>query len=129
MYEHPGDVINTKEDKSEYSPSGLQSVMDLDDAPTLKLPHFEPSEPDSLPRINSETLIDVLNGKYDEAYGDKYVIDCRFEYEYEGGHIDGALNFCEKEQLADRLFANVSGTTNTLLILHCEYSAHRAPLM
>ncbi|KAJ4303540.1 m-phase inducer phosphatase [Kalmusia sp. IMI 367209] len=132
MFEHPGDVMNAKQDKDSYTPSGLQSVMDIDSAPGLKLPHFtQPSEPDSLPRITGGTLIDILNGQYDHLYDQKHVIDCRFEYEYKGGHINGAANYCEKEKLAARLFGSnaPSDPTNTLLILHCEFSAHRAPLM
>ncbi|KAF2876800.1 hypothetical protein BDV95DRAFT_602760 [Massariosphaeria phaeospora] len=130
MYENPADVMNAKQDKDNYTPSGLQSVMDIDDTAPLKLPHFSlPNEPDSLPRITDTTLIGVLNGDYDHVYDRKVVIDCRFEYEYDGGHISGAVNFCDKEGLAERLFNTTSSSPNTLLILHCEYSAHRAPLM
>lgn len=122
--------MNAKQDKDNYTPSGLQSVMDIDDAAPLKLPHFTPpNEPDSLPRITDATLIDVLNGDYDHMYDEKVIIDCRFEYEYDGGHIEGAVNYCDKEVLAERLFNASSSSSNTLLILHCEYSAHRAPLM
>ncbi|KAJ4317275.1 m-phase inducer phosphatase [Neodidymelliopsis sp. IMI 364377] len=128
MFEHPGDVMNAKQDDESHSPNGLQSMMETEESPSLKLPHFTPPEPESLPRIDHATLIQVLDGAYDHLYDEKAVIDCRFEYEYNGGHIEGALNFCDKEQLAERLFSTPS-TTNTLLILHCEYSAHRAPLM
>lgn len=128
MFEHPGDVMNAKQDQADYQPSGLQSVMDVDDSPSLNLPHFTTSEPESLPRITPATLVQVLDGTYDHAYDNKVIIDCRFEYEYNGGHIEGALNFCDKEKLSERLFQGQL-TTRTLLILHCEYSAHRAPLM
>src|SRR5258706_7944012 len=44
------------------------------------------------------------------------------------GHIDGAINYNNKELLAGELFeAALPG--KTLLIFHCEYSAHRAPIM
>jgi len=130
MFEHPGDVMNPKQDQEQdsYQPSGLQSVMDVDDSPALKLPHFTPAEPESLPRINHSTLVQVLDGMYDHCYDNKVIIDCRFEYEYNGGHIEGALNFCDKEKLAERLF-QAPTSAKTLLVLHCEYSAHRAPLM
>ncbi|KAI4947304.1 hypothetical protein J4E91_006656 [Alternaria rosae] len=128
MFESPGEVMNAKQEQDDYQPTGLQSVMDVDDANPLKLPHFTTNEPESLPRITHETLVEVLDGAYDHLYDNKVVIDCRFEYEYNGGHIEGALNFCDKEKLAERLFQAPS-SENTLLVLHCEYSAHRAPLM
>jgi len=130
MFEHPGDVMTAKPDQDqEPSQSNtLESVMDIDDEPSLKLPHFIPTEPKSLPRISPSTLVEVLDGAYDSLYDNKVIIDCRFEYEYNGGHIAGALNFCEKEKLAKRLF-QAESSPRTLLILHCEYSAHRAPLM
>jgi M-phase inducer tyrosine phosphatase len=128
MFESPGEVMNAKQEQDDYQPSGLQSVMDVDDANPLKLPHFTTTEPESLPRITHETLVEVLDGAYDHLYDNKVIIDCRFEYEYNGGHIEGALNFCDKEKLAERLFQAPS-SENTLLVLHCEYSAHRAPLM
>ncbi|KAL1650911.1 m-phase inducer phosphatase [Didymella pomorum] len=127
MFESPGDIMNAKQDSDSDSPSGMSSIMD-EDYPSLKLPHFNSSEPESLPRITHETLIQVLDGTYDHLYDEKAIIDCRFEYEYNGGHIEGAMNFCDKEQLAERLFSAPTNN-NTLLILHCEYSAHRAPLM
>ena len=132
MFEHPGDVVNSKQDENSYTPSNLQSVMDVEDSPGLKLPHTtQPNEPDSLPRITDATLVGIINGEYDSLYENKYIIDCRFEYEYNGGHIDGAINFCEKEKLSERLFGAEapSDTSKTLVILHCEYSAHRAPRM
>jgi hypothetical protein len=133
MFEHPEEVMNAKQEKESYTPSGLQSVMDVDDASSSpKLPYFlPPSEPDSLPRISDTTLVSILNGEYDHLYEEKVIVDCRFEYEYTGGHITGAVNFCDKDLLGQRLFGShaSTNTTNTLVILHCEYSAHRAPLM
>ncbi|EON65477.1 hypothetical protein W97_04715 [Coniosporium apollinis CBS 100218] len=131
VYAAPGDVW--KEDKK-YAPSGLQSVMDIDDTHELKLPHFIPNSndnPDGLPRIEHGTLVDVLDGKYNHTYDDIVVVDCRFEFEFEGGHIRDALNFNSKDELADKLFAENArpASPNTLLIFHCEYSQHRAPLM
>lgn len=131
MFEHPGDVMNQKEEQDNYTPSTLQSVMDIDDVPIVhKLPHFIPAdEPDTLPRITDSTLVQVLNGEFSHRYEKTLIIDCRFEYEYQGGHIEGALNFCEKDLLTKELFSSGAFPSNTLLIFHCEYSAHRAPLM
>jgi len=125
MFEHPGDVM--KQERKEYAPSGLQSIMDVDDTVPLKLKHFIPADqPDSLPRIDQETMISVLNGNLNHLYDDVKVVDCRFEYEFNGGHIDGAINHTDKERLAQELF-DAPLSSNTLLIFHCEYSVHRAP--
>ena len=117
-----------KEDKNNLCNSAtLDAIMDIDDVPRLQLPHFV-SDEESLPRITKETIIDVLNGKYEACYNEALVVDCRFEYEYEGGHIEGAVNVNSKEELAKKLF-DIPLSERTLLIFHCEYSAHRAPLM
>ena len=125
MFEHPGDVI--KREKASFAEAGLDSIMDIDDPPRLQLPHFNADE-ESLPRITKNTMCDVLDGKYEQFYDRSVIIDCRFEYEFEGGHIEGAINVNDKERLATQLFESPS-SENTLLILHCEYSAHRAPIM
>ena len=105
----------------------LDAIMDIDDVPQLQLPHFM-SEEESLPRITKETMVDVLDGKFQECYNEAIVVDCRFEYEYNGGHIEGAVNVNSKEELAKKLF-DAPFSEKTLLVFHCEYSAHRAPLM
>ena len=126
MFEHPGDFL--KQEKANIASNGvMESIMDVDDAPQLQLPHFM-SEEESLPRITKDTMIDVLDGKYGKYYHRSIVVDCRFEYEYRGGHIEGAINVNSKEELATQLLETPS-TEKTLLVFHCEYSAHRAPIM
>lgn len=130
MFENPGDVMNAE---SEHVSSGLAAIMDIDETPRLSLPTLPNNgEPNSLPRIEAKTLADVLDGQYSHVFEETMVIDCRFEYEYEGGHIDGAVNHCEREALADRLFdpyTDPSSHKKTLLVFHCEYSELRAPRM
>lgn len=119
---------NKKEDTT-CAGSSLQAVMDIDDPHQPVLPHFfQEGQPDSIPRIAKSTLLEVLDGKYSQHYDQRMVIDCRFEYEFEGGHIDGAVNYNDKELLAGQLFEQAL-PGKTLLIFHCEYSAHRAPIM
>ncbi|KAK5634136.1 hypothetical protein RRF57_009850 [Xylaria bambusicola] len=128
MFENPGDVIKGKSE--EPSPSStLQSVMDVEEAEDLLLPHFFPDgENDGIPRISRDTFLELLDGKYNASFTQKIIIDCRFEYEYEGGHIDGAINYNDKDLLARHLFETpMEG--KTILIFHCEYSVHRAPRM
>ncbi|KAK0392687.1 hypothetical protein NLU13_2182 [Sarocladium strictum] len=129
MFEHPGDIMKPRSEPEESTSSALQAVMDVEEAHELVLPHFHSEDPtDSIPRIKKETLLDVLDGKYSDHFDSKMVIDCRFEYEYEGGHIEGAVNYNDKDLLANELFQR-SKPGRTLLVFHCEYSAHRAPLM
>jgi M-phase inducer tyrosine phosphatase len=128
MFENPGDVM--KQDESPLSADeSVQSISDIEVGPTLNLPHFIPEDqPDCLPRIEKNVLVDLLNGKYNDRYENLIIIDCRFEYEYEGGHINGAVNYNDKEALSSNLF-DEEPKPNTLLVFHCEYSAHRAPIM
>lgn len=116
-----------KQEKAALSAACMDSIMDIDDPPRLQLPHFN-SDEESLPRITKDTMVDILDGKYGQYYDRSIIIDCRFEYEYEGGHIEGAINVNDKERLATQLF-QTPPPENTLLIFHCEYSAHRAPIM
>ena len=124
MFEHPEDVMKQQ---TLFAVPNLEPVMDIDDPPRRQLPHFYP-EDESLPRITRETMVEVLDGNYNRNYDRSLIVDCRFEYEYQGGHIDGAINYTDKEQLADHLFG-LSSSEHTLVIFHCEYSACRAPLM
>lgn len=121
--------MKPKGDEVAFAQAPLQSVMDIDEIHQLALPHFfQEGRPDSIPRIAKNTLLDILDGKFTDHYDKRVIIDCRFEYEYEGGHIDGAVNYNDKELLASHLFENAR-PGKTLLIFHCEYSAHRAPIM
>ncbi|KAM0427502.1 hypothetical protein ACHAPT_007462 [Fusarium lateritium] len=129
MFEHPADIMKNKSDGEESTSSALQSVMDVEEAQEPVLPHFLTEDPtDPIPRISRETLVDVLDGKYSDHFDQKMVIDCRFEYEYDGGHVDGAVNYNDKDLLTRQLF-DTPMNGRVLLIFHCEYSAHRAPLM
>lgn len=129
MFEHPDDVMKEEQDTFESQPSLLAPTLDMEQEYIPKLPSFVPAdEPESLPRISQATMIDILDSKYSSEYERVLVIDCRFEYEFNGGHIDSAVNFNDKQLLASELFGEHAPPTNTLLIFHCEYSVHRAPL-
>ncbi|KAL3478087.1 hypothetical protein BJX99DRAFT_114503 [Aspergillus californicus] len=126
MFEHPEDVI-TDTEASYITNAPRQSMNDFE-TQILQLPHFVPEEQaDNLPRIDRTTLVQLKDGLYNEKFDNIMIIDCRFEYEYNGGHIVGAVNYNDKEFLAGQLFA--TPRPRTLLVFHCEYSVHRAPLM
>lgn len=128
MYDTSSDMLK-QQDCGIVKPS-LSPVLDVTERSDESiLPHHFTEDPtDPIPRISRSTLLDVLDGKYKQYYNHRMIIDCRFEYEYEGGHIDGAVNYNDKELLTSQLFRTpIEG--KTLLIFHCEFSAHRAPLM
>lgn len=129
MFETPADIMKSKPEGQLLASSMLKSVSDIEEAHEPVLPHFLADDPsDTIPRITKETMLSVLDGKYCDKFDQRMVIDCRFEYEYDGGHIEGAVNHNDKELLSSQLFQTpMSG--QTLIIFHCEYSAHRAPLM
>jgi len=84
--------------------------------------------------ISSETLIHVLQGKYSDLYDSIRIIDCRFPFEYNGGHIRGAENLYTWEQISATLFptndASIQAHTTKsrqLIVLHCEFSQKRGP--
>lgn len=79
----------------------------------------------SIPHISSDTLIKILSHKYKTYHDSVYIIDCRFPYEYRDGHIKGAINSNDPEELKDQFFNNVK--ERTLIIFHCEFSQNRGP--
>lgn len=90
------------------------------------LPSFE-SKQDQLKRITGSTLARVLEGVYSDQYDKLEVIDCRFPHEYEGGHIPRAINVSSLDSMDRHPLLSNPQPLRTLIILHCEYSAHRAP--
>ncbi|KII88974.1 hypothetical protein PLICRDRAFT_108846 [Plicaturopsis crispa FD-325 SS-3] len=92
---------------------------------------------DGLMRINSQTLDKLLDGAFDSKIANYHVIDCRFDYEYNGGHIPGAVNMnttaaIEEFLLGSSLAKPRPSTSSepskkTVLVFHCEYSVKRAP--
>ncbi|KAJ7172642.1 hypothetical protein C8R46DRAFT_1162023 [Mycena filopes] len=91
---------------------------------------------DGLMRIKPETLNTLLDGHYSEQ-ADYHIIDCRFDYEFNGGHINGAVNLNQTGDVEEFLLRtslkkpkpSVSGdpARKTILVFHCEFSAKRAP--
>ncbi|PTD02454.1 M-phase inducer phosphatase [Fusarium culmorum] len=94
--------------------------------PAAALPSFFSTRSmDRIPRINQQTFIRFLNGEFDETVDDKMIIDCRFDYEFNGGHIKGAVGI--DDFVIDGLFERP--TWNRLVIvLYCEFSLLRAPM-
>ncbi|BEI85306.1 hypothetical protein CcaverHIS002_0507070 [Cutaneotrichosporon cavernicola] len=105
-----------------------------------------PIKDDGLVRITPQTLCDVLEGRYNHKMKRYHIIDCRFDYEFEGGHIEGAINIHNPADLDSLLLSanggineadgvlpapstsgKVESTQQVVLIFHCEFSKKRAP--
>ncbi|XP_012674187.2 M-phase inducer phosphatase 1-B-like isoform X2 [Clupea harengus] len=81
--------------------------------------------------ISVETMCDLLEGRYSCLVESFLVVDCRYPYEYQGGHIKGALNLPNSDDAVEHLLSQqlkaVSPNKRFLLVLHCEFSSERAP--
>ena len=94
-------------------------------------------------RITPSTLHGLISGAFDAQIDSYLVIDCRFGFEYEGGHIGGAINLNKDEDIERFLFDEVisrgqlpapcvsgqPGLRPPILVFHCEFSAKRGPTL
>lgn len=90
---------------------------------------YEGSNGDQFPRINSETLKRIIQDEiYKSHYESFQVVDCRFAYEFKGGHISNAMHISSREELECEFIHN-EGNHSKLLIFHCEFSSYRGPML
>ncbi|KAI9632603.1 tyrosine phosphatase [Dioszegia hungarica] len=101
---------------------------------------------DGLVRITPDTLDSLISGQYTDKIKRYHIIDCRFDYEYAGGHIAGAINVKSMDALDELLLQEATGVyqdgmdlpvpsrsgeledgEQVVLVFHCEFSAKRAP--
>ena len=94
------------------------------------LPCFD-SLRDAIKRIEPRTLVDVLDGRITGSFENLLIVDCRYSYEYAGGHIPGAINVNTPEQIEQILFDSASefAGKHVAIVFHCEFSSERAPRM
>lgn len=77
-------------------------------------------------------MASVLNGKFANLIKEFVIIDCRYPYEYEGGHIKGAVNLHMEEEVEDFLLKKPIVPTDgkrVIVVFHCEFSSERGPRM
>ncbi|KAM6969477.1 M-phase inducer phosphatase 2 [Tautogolabrus adspersus] len=83
--------------------------------------------------INSEVMVAAVSGQFNQLVERVIVIDCRYPYEFEGGHIKGALNLHQEDQVQDFLLKSpvISSFPDKriVIIFHCEFSSERGPRM
>ncbi|KAM6224280.1 M-phase inducer phosphatase 3 [Rhynchocyon petersi] len=83
--------------------------------------------------VNPETVAALLWGKFQGLIEKFYIIDCRYPYEYLGGHIQGALNLYSQDELYNFFLKNPIVPLDTqkriIIVFHCEFSSERGPRM
>ncbi|KAF6280511.1 cell division cycle 25C [Rhinolophus ferrumequinum] len=113
-----------EDSKQEYLTGDFSQVCVL---PTVSGRHQD------LKYINPETVAALLSGKFQGLIEKFYIIDCRYPYEYLGGHIQGALNLYSQEELYNFFLKTPIvplGTQRRIIIVfHCEFSSERGPRM
>eukprot|EP00923_Selenidium_pygospionis_P008310 GHVN01014066.1.p1 GENE.GHVN01014066.1~~GHVN01014066.1.p1 ORF type:complete len:235 (+),score=15.97 GHVN01014066.1:32-736(+) len=81
---------------------------------------------DAIRRITPDTLQKVLCGEI-KTKKQVTIIDCRYRFEYDGGHISTALSISSVSQAENMLFEE--DVQERVIVVHCEHSCERAPRM
>ncbi|XP_039080592.1 M-phase inducer phosphatase 2 isoform X2 [Hyaena hyaena] len=83
--------------------------------------------------ISPETMAALLAGKFSNIVERFVIVDCRYPYEYEGGHIKTAVNLPLERDAETFLLQSPITPCNldkrVILIFHCEFSSERGPRM
>ncbi|XP_028742856.1 M-phase inducer phosphatase 1 isoform X4 [Peromyscus leucopus] len=121
------------------SPKGtIENILDSDPRDLIGdfskgyLFHTVSGKHQDLKYISPEIMASVLNGKFANLIKEFVIIDCRYPYEYEGGHIKGAVNLHMEEEVEDFLLKKPIVPTDgkrVIVVFHCEFSSERGPRM
>ncbi|XP_034487680.1 M-phase inducer phosphatase isoform X2 [Drosophila innubila] len=133
--------LNDAEIMSALARSENRSEPELigDFSKTYALPLMEGRHRD-LKSISSDTVARLLKGEFDQQVASYRIIDCRYPYEFEGGHIQGAKNLYTHEQILEEFLTAQqtelqqqqnadAGNKRNIIIFHCEFSSERGPKM
>uniref|UniRef100_A0A8C3S0B3 M-phase inducer phosphatase n=1 Tax=Chelydra serpentina TaxID=8475 RepID=A0A8C3S0B3_CHESE len=120
------------------SSSEIESILDNDQRNLIGdfskdyLFHTVDGKHQDLKYIDPEMIVSVLTGKFASFIKECVIIDCRYPYEYEGGHIKGAVNLHMEEDVEDFLLKKPimpSENKRVIIVFHCEFSSERGPRM
>ncbi|XP_040595763.1 M-phase inducer phosphatase 1 isoform X4 [Mesocricetus auratus] len=121
------------------SPKGtIETILDSDPRDLIGdfskgyLFHTVSGKHQDLKYISPEIMASVLNGKFANLIKEFVIIDCRYPYEYEGGHIKGAVNLHMEEEVEEFLLKKPIVSTDgkrVIVVFHCEFSSERGPRM
>ncbi|NWJ07672.1 MPIP1 phosphatase, partial [Crypturellus undulatus] len=120
------------------SSAEIESILDSDQRDLIGdfskgyLFHTVDGKHQDLKYIDSEMIVSVLTGKFESFIKECVIIDCRYPYEYEGGHIKGAVNLHMEEDVEEYLLKKPilpSENKRVIVVFHCEFSSERGPRM
>ncbi|CAL1540536.1 unnamed protein product [Lymnaea stagnalis] len=84
-----------------------------------------------LKSITPETVSEVLILLFCKILSKYHIIDCRYPYEYEGGHIQSAQNIYTKDEVIEKYLKKPiiqkDSSKRIVLVFHCEFSSERGP--
>ncbi|XP_019746127.1 M-phase inducer phosphatase 2 [Hippocampus comes] len=121
----------------------IDKVLDRNDGAAELIGDF--SKPYALPTVEGkhqdlkyvtgETVVAAMKGEFGHLVERLIIIDCRYPYEYDGGHIKGALNLYLEDEVEDFLLrtsppvAAACPDKRVVVLFHCEFSSERGPRM
>ncbi|NXG45177.1 MPIP2 phosphatase, partial [Psilopogon haemacephalus] len=95
-----------------------------------------PSPPLCVPLFGDKLppqMVAVLTGQFSSLIESCVIVDCRYPYEYEGGHIKGAVNLPLERDVEEFLLKKpivpFDASKRVIVIFHCEFSSERGPRM
>ena len=90
-----------------------------------------PGSQSDLNYIAPHTLKSLLGKSHQLDHINLLIVDCRYPYEFNGGHIQGAINLYTKEAIHEQLIqpSSLHHTGHTIIVFHCEFSSERGPKM
>lgn len=126
------------EDEANIKSAIHRSVTDSDLTGDFSKPCVLPLESgghEDLKSITSDTLAALIRGEFVDRINSYKIVDCRYPYEYDGGHIEGAINLYNRDLIEQILLdpltpaPKIQPDTNKrdILVFHCEFSYERGP--
>jgi len=85
--------------------------------------NFKRGRFENVKQISCQEVRDIL---VEETTNPFVILDCRFDYEFFGGHLRGAVK-CPTRTSIEEIFEQYEHVENVKFILHCELSVCRAP--
>ncbi|GMT11386.1 hypothetical protein PFISCL1PPCAC_2683 [Pristionchus fissidentatus] len=126
-------------EKGIYAPHHDENVPEPLDV-FYRLPTLETVDSQAFRRIDGKTLAHLMRTMGDNFTRRYALIDCRYPYEYDGGHIKSATNVFDPALIFSRFFAprtsllkkeegEERGLETKIPIFYCEFSQKRGPNM